>query len=626
MMSIIFGLFYRDGKPVSEELATMCAGMEHFPHEKHAVAVQGNCGFGHLLTYNTPEAVNEAMPRWVEPARLLFVAEGRLDNRDELCEALEISARERVAVPDGDLMLQAYFKWGEKCVDRLIGKWSLVAFHPDEQRLFVARDKWDYTAIDYYLDDQVFAFATSSQGLFPLPFIRKELDELMLARLMVIWPGDPDKTYFKGIRRLLPSCAMRVTREKAEVYRYWNFTAIKVREGLKLEDYVADLFDKLNQAVTARLRSYRPVAATLSGGMDSSTVCVLAAEHLVKEGKRLRTYSHVPQFAPSQTLSNYSFGDERPFVEAVVAASGNIDPVFSDSAGISPLQGIAEGIRLYGEPFHGAGNAYWMVDLFTAAARDGFGTVLTGEFGNATISWPGVEDALRCRVIFRKYGLGGVIKKKLLKPLLYGNGLVGCIYKRTVFGGRPWRRHSFCTDQFEKSLQLDQKIHASGFDATYKQYFRDAKDNARLILDRNIMRGPFGAYLGCETGLELRDPTGDQRVIESALAIPNQMYLGEMNKGVLRAMMQGRLPDQVRLNVKKGKQSSDLPSRLCAHREEMERVLAEMDAAGFDRIVDLDRLRLEWQKMQSDCDHYPLAAVGHFLRACTVFIMSRMNA
>jgi asparagine synthase (glutamine-hydrolysing) len=353
----------------------MYAGMKHFPHKRHAVAAQGNCGFGHLLTYNTPEAVNESMPRWVEAARLLFVAEGRIDNRDELCEALGISAGERLAMPDGDLMLRAYLQWDEKCVDRLMGKWSLAAFHSDEQRLFMARDKWDYTAIDYYMDDKVCAFATSSQGLFPLPFIKKELDELMIARLLVIWPGDHDKTYFKGIRRLLPSRALRVTQEKDEVYRYWNFTDIKVREGLKLEDYVADLFANLNKAVTARLRSYRPVAATLSGGMNSSTVCVLAAEHLAKQGKRLRTYSHVPQFAPSQTLSHHKFGDERPFIEAVVAASGNIDPVFSDSAGISPLQGIAEGIRLYGQPFHGVGNAYWLVDLFKTAVRDGYGTV-----------------------------------------------------------------------------------------------------------------------------------------------------------------------------------------------------------------------------------------------------------
>ena len=66
------------------------------------------------------------------------------------------------------------------------------------------------------------------------------------------------------------------------------------------------------------------------------------------------------------------------------------------------------------------------------------------------------------------------------------------------------------------------------------------------------MRLCYGAYLGCETGIEFRDPLGDPRVIESALAIPNEMFFDEQDKWVLRTMMKGRLPDMVRLNTKKG--------------------------------------------------------------------------
>ena len=415
-MSVIFGIFYRDGRPVSDELETMYSGMKHFPHEKHAFAVQGNCGFGHMLTYNTPEAVNESMPKWVETARLLFVAEGRLDNRDELFVTLDIPVRERDGIPDGDLMLNAYLKWGENCVNRLMGKWSFAAFHTEEQRLFIARDKWDYSDIEYYEDDKAFAFATSEKGLLPLPFIKKEIDELMIARLLVVWQGDFDKSYIKGLKHLLPSHTLRVTREKAELHRYWNYTDIRVREGLKLEDYVEDLLDSFNKAVACRLRSYKPVAATLSGGMDSSSVCVFAAEQLAKQGKRLRTYSHVPQFPPSNTISEHQFGDEQPFIEAVVEATGNIDPVFLNSSGISPLEGIKEAVRLYGAPFHGACNAYWLVDIFKTATKENYGTMLMGAFGNATISWNGIEDALPAAEILKRYGLKGLTMKKILKP------------------------------------------------------------------------------------------------------------------------------------------------------------------------------------------------------------------
>jgi len=624
-MSVIFGLFYRDGRPVSDELEIMYAGMKHFPHERCAFAIQGDCGFGHILTYNTPEAVNESMPRWIEAIRLMFVAEGRLDNREELFGVLGISANEREKMPDGDLMLKAYLKWGVKCVDRLMGKWSLAAFHSDSQELFIARDKWDYSDIEYYADDNVFAFATSEKGLLPLPFIKREIDELRIARLLVVWPGDFDKSYIKGIKHLLPSHTLRVTRGGTALYRYWNYADVRVREGLKLEDYTENLFDSFNKAVVSRLRSYKPISATLSGGMDSSSVCVLAAEQLAKQGKRLKTYSHVPLFVPSNTLSERQFGDEQPFIEAVVKTSGNIDPVFLDSVRISPLEGMNEAIRLYGKPFHGACNAYWMVDIFKTAANEHYGTLLMGEFGNSTISWAGIEDALPAGEIIRRHGIKGLTKKKLLKPILHGNTPVAFIYKSLAFGKQPWHKISYCTQPFEESLNLAQRIRKSGFDPTFKQYFANPKSQAIRIFDVNVSRLSFGSAIGCETGLELRDPTGDTRVIESALAIPNEMFLGEMNKWVLRTMMKGRLPDIVRLNTKKGKQSADVPARLYAHRDEMDRILTEMGNSGFGRIADMERIQAEWRKLKADCANYPVDQAAHFLRPVAAYMMYRMN-
>jgi asparagine synthase (glutamine-hydrolysing) len=455
------GLFFKDGRSVSSELETMHGGLKHFPHEKHNFIIKNNCGFGHLLTYNTPEAVNESMPKWIEEANLLFVAEGRIDNREELFSLLGVPSNEQKTIPDGDLILKAYLKWGEKCTDKLLGKWSLAAFNTKEQRLFIARDKWDYTAIDYYIDDKVIAFASSSKGLFPLPFVKKEIDELMIARLLVVWPGDFDKTYYKGIKRLLPSHTLTVTPENTKLNRYWNYSDIKVKEGLKLEDYVEDLFDNFNKAVKARLRSYKPIASTLSGGMDSSSVSVIAAEHLAKEGKQLRTYSHIPRFTPSNSLNKKSFGNEKPYIDAIVEKYDNIDPVFLESKDISPIEGIKEAIKLCGEPFHGAGNAYWIVDIYKTAVREGYGTVLMGEFGNSTISWTGIEEALPFVKVIQLYGIVSGVKKKILKPVLYGDTPVAKIYKRMAFGKTPWRAISYINKAFEESINLAERINKS---------------------------------------------------------------------------------------------------------------------------------------------------------------------
>ena len=625
-MSAIFGIFYRDGKPVENELAAMYNGMKHFPHEKHNFITKANCGLGHMLTYNTPEALNESMPKWIDKSNLLFTAEGRIDNRDELFSLLNIPAGERAAIPDGDLILKAYLKWGEDCPEKLLGKWSMAAFHTDKQKLFLARDKWDYTNIEYYIDDKVFAFASSGKGLFPLPFIRKEIDEFKIARFLVVWVGDHDKTYFKGIEHLLAARTINVTPEIFKINRYWNYENIKIQKGLKLEEYVEELFDILNKAVSARLRSYKPVAGTLSGGLDSSTVCVLAAQQIAEHGKRLTTFSHVPQFTPSNLVPEVCFGDEKPFIEAIVEASGNIDPVYLASEEISPIEGIRRILPLLDEPFHAAANGYWLADIYKTAAQQNFGTLLKGEFGNATTSWQGLFSTLPAKEILRHQGIKIVIKEKILRPLLFGKTPVARIYKRIAFGKEPWEKYSIASKEFEKSVKLAEKIKNDGFDATFKRYFSDPKQLAVLILNLGVQRLAFGAKIGLEKGLEIRDPLSDPRIIEYTLSIPDEMYIQEMDKWIVRTMMKDKLPDVVRLNTKKGRQSADLPARLLAHSQEMDNLINEIENSTFSRFIDMNKMNTAWQGTKNSSSNVDFFDIGGLMRAISLYQFLKINS
>lgn len=618
-MSIIFGLFYRNGKPVTDELELMFRRMKHFPHEKHAFIQAGNCGFGHMLTYNTPEARNESMPVHLKEQSLLFAAEGRVDNREELFTQLHIPLNERTAMPDGSLILAAYLHWGETCVDRIMGKWSFAAFDEARQSLFIARDKMDYSDVEYYIDNNVVAFATSSKGLFGLPFVDKVVDELMLARLLVVWPGEPEKSIYHNIRRLLPSHTLTIMRGKSQLHQYWSFEDISIETGRSLDDYVEELFHCMNEAVAARLRSDKPVSGTLSGGLDSGTVCYLAAEQLAKEGKRLKTFSHVPLYKPSESLPQSCFGDERPFIAATAEASGHIDTTFLASPHISPIQGIEEAVRMAGEPFHGAINAYWLVDIFKTAEQEGFGSLLTGEFGNATISWTGIDYALPFSDYFHIAGAKKALKNKLLRPMLYGQTPLAYLYKRLLYGKRSWHKHSFCHPSFEKRLDLENKIKKTGFDTTFKFYFNDPKEPQRRIIRTGILRFPYGTQFGCETGLEFRDPTSDPQVVTSALSIPNAIYVGHDKKQILRTMMHGRLPDKVLYNPRKGRQSADIDARIFAHRDVVETCLARMKkSTKISSIIDVARLCDTWGQIFSKSDNSNTLKIANLLRTVVV--------
>ncbi len=68
-MSTLFGIFYRDGKPVSNELEFMYSGIQHFPHEKYVFALQGNCGAGHM-SKNNIETVTGKMAQWIRKIQI----------------------------------------------------------------------------------------------------------------------------------------------------------------------------------------------------------------------------------------------------------------------------------------------------------------------------------------------------------------------------------------------------------------------------------------------------------------------------------------------------------------------------------------------------------------------------
>lgn len=87
-MSLIIGLLDITGTPIQpQDLAPLYNGVQHFPHEKYEKCRHLQVGFGQLLTFKTPEAVHEKQPYLSLDKNYLFVAQRRLDNREELAQA-----------------------------------------------------------------------------------------------------------------------------------------------------------------------------------------------------------------------------------------------------------------------------------------------------------------------------------------------------------------------------------------------------------------------------------------------------------------------------------------------------------------------------------------------------------
>lgn len=580
-MSGIFGLVNLDGAPVDPaHVEAMRGAMAHWGPDGSSTLVEGAAGFGQCLLYNTPEALHERLPRRVGPG-WLFTAEARIDNRDELCDFFHIPSAERLTTPDSELMWLAYEKWGEESPNHLLGDWSFAVWRPEERRLFLARDHHGKTALYFAQNAGRLAFASDRRALLALAWVSRTLDELHFAQVMVQWPAfHRDATHFRDVKRLLPAHTLRARSGGVHTSRYWRLEDVPDVHLSSDAEYVDAFLDVFDRAVSCRLRSYRPVASFLSGGLDSGSVAATAARQLAAQGRRLTAFTSVPLCVDESPAGPAKFANEWPLAAATAAMAGTIDHVMVSAANLSPLEGVRRMQATHGEVLRGASNYYWIAAIYDEARRLGIGTLLDGQIGNGTISWAGAPG--------RHNPLTRALPARVTQQLMYWRN-----HHAVRHLDEPWRVLSAIRTGFARELSLAALMAAAGFTPSLGPTL-EGEHAARMWVIRPgaSILGSLSAELAAMAAVETRDPTADVRVMAFALGVPSAQWTGPPRRGLLRRAMVGRLPDVVRLNMRRGLQSADVMSRLCQESAAIDAATRRCEVSSRVRhYLDVPRLR-----------------------------------
>jgi asparagine synthase (glutamine-hydrolysing) len=611
----IFGLFNLDGAPVNtEQLTTMQEALAFWAVDGANQWSAGQIGMGCLHQPSTPEAIGEQLPVHDEASGLTLTAGARLDNRAELLNKLKIEANQaQVAGTDGEIILRAYQQWGRDCVLRLEGDWHFAVWDERARTLFMARDHHGNTGLYYYRGSRTFAFASSKKALLALDSVPKAPDLLRISQVLVAWPGNGVRTGYEQIYRLPPAHHMTVTADRATTERYWfpeNVSPLYLKSD---DDYVDAFLEVFTRAVSARLHSQRPVGVTLSGGLDSGSVMAIAARLEQERSERLIAFTSTPLSDPDSYTDRRRMGDERQLAQATARYAGSVDHHLVRSESVSPLTGIERMLWVHDEPGHAAANQFWITALLEAARQREVGALLTGQMGNATISWAGAGENLLPMLLdgdiaaFRQafetarrgasLGRWRGVRRFLLKPLLWPFWVQ--IQKRWRPRREPWREYSAIRSDFARSIELSRKMAQT----EYVPGLRPSdplQQRLRIVQPGQTVLGAIWLESGAAYGLEVRDPTQDRQLIELCLAIPEaQFQRNGLDRWLIRRAMQGYLPDAVRLNTRRGLQAADLGQRVLENRGEVEAALAALarhDLAG--QVLDLPRMENVLASMQ----------------------------
>ncbi len=261
---------------ISQALENACSRLRHRGPDDEGQYIYKGVGLGVTrLAIRDPK--NGKQPMSYLGSTIVF--NGELYNSSQLKAKLIQKGHLFSTESDTEIFLHAYVEYGEEIINQLSGMFAFAIWNDHEQSLLLGRDRWGEKPLYYAASNGSMFFASEIDALKAWPGITwdKSLTDIDQFLTHSYIPGIG--TGWKNVSKLAPGNLL--TWKDSKLVQKNLFPSVHEKAALlqRQERTDAELFSLLNQSVHSCLVSDRPVGIFLSGGLDSSSVAVLASKH-----------------------------------------------------------------------------------------------------------------------------------------------------------------------------------------------------------------------------------------------------------------------------------------------------------------------------------------------------------
>src|SRR5262245_59799696 len=253
-MSGISAILNLDGAPVPpSEVERMANVLRRYGPDRQRTLLRRNAALVFCLHQLTPEDLFEQQPL-VFANRFVMLFDGRIDNRPELGEALNIAASDLHLMPDSMIAMRLFDRWGEQAFERILGDFAIIVMDLEDGHLICARDQMGLRVLHYYLSATRFAVATNPETLFALSWVPRIWSKDKVGDTLVNNGVNEETTYYQEVFRVAPGCIVRVRGSSLSKAQFWypeNIPDVRFKSD---HEYVEAFQEHLHAAVKARLR------------------------------------------------------------------------------------------------------------------------------------------------------------------------------------------------------------------------------------------------------------------------------------------------------------------------------------------------------------------------------------
>jgi len=489
------------------------------------VWTSNHCSFGHKrLVVVDPEGGKQPMNKSKEKSNYTLCYNGELYNTEDIRKELLKRGYTFQGHSDTEVLLTSYIEWKEGCVDRFNGIFAFAIWDEENKSLFIARDRLGVKPLFYKEDYKRLIFASEVKAILAHKDVKAELTEEGLSEVFGLGPSrTPGNGVFDGIKELRGGHAMTFSQNGLKIWKYWEVES-KIHTD-SIEETAEKVQFLVKDAIVRQLVSDVPLCTFLSGGVDSSTITAIAANHYKKEGKgQLTTYSiDYEENDKYFTSSVFQPNSDAPWIE-LMSKTFNTNHhrcVITNEELVHYLEEATECRDLPG-----------MADVdssllwFCQKIKQNFVVGLSGECADEIFGgypWFHREDDLN-RPAF-PWMRSTELRQNLLKD--------------------EWSKKlnltAYVQDRYDETVRETPILEGeSPLEAKRRQlFYLNRQWFMAQLLDRKD-RMSMGA------SLEVRVPFADHRLVEYVWNIPWEIKMyGNREKGILRKSLEGLLPDEI---------------------------------------------------------------------------------
>lgn len=533
----------------------MMDAMQHRGPDGKGIHVEPGLAFGHRRLAIV-DLAGGIQPFTSSTGKTVLTYNGEIYNHRAIAKDLAKEGRTLTTRSDTEVLAELVDLRGADALADLNGMFAFAAWSPRDNSFLLARDRLGEKPLYYHQTrDGFLVFASEFDALMAAGLAPDQIDPSAVADYLFYGYVPDPKTIYSEVYKLPPGHYLKFQRggPLRPARPWWSLTQ-RPEDQLTFEDAQAELVTLLDRAVSDQMMADVPLAAFLSGGVDSSAIVSAMAQ----SGNDKITTCAMGFDDPSY--------DERNPARTVAQLFGTQHQeqvVDVDNASLLPV--IAS---VYGEPF--ADTSALPTLLLCQLARKHATVALSGDGGDEIFAgyerYQGILREAQVRdMIPGPLRTGLVAPLGQLYPPLFGaphpfrlrtalqsiGESQGAGYARAVSAVVPDRCAALLSGQmadYRPQTLIEAAIDKADTDDPVLQ--AQAADLATWLPGRMLVKVDRASMAN---SLEVRPPLLDHRLVEWAARLPRQFKVkGNNGKHVFKAALEPRLPDAILYRRKQG--------------------------------------------------------------------------